>query len=192
MSDPLKEVPVVRPIVRTGIMTEFGELMDDPETLMDVQFGDVLHVPGFSEMRVAYDTAVGQGKTPTPLPVNLRWVRRTTADGKPTNTRTSVVKQSQYQPVRADQVGKVPWLTDMPRSAQKLPDGTIASGDAILMVQDARAAARGAVRKKTKWLEQNTASASEALTKALDKAGVRLLKGVNPETTAEPGPTLTN
>jgi len=191
MSEPIKEGPVVRPIVRTGINTEFGELQDDPETLMEAQFGDVLHVPGFSEMRRAYDLAVAEKRTPTPLPVNLRWVRRTKADGKPTNERTSVVQQAEYRPVKFTDIGQ-PWLTEMPRSAVKLPDGTIGSGDAVLMVQSARAAARSAVRKRLTWQEQNNANATGAFDRAIEKAGLRPLKGVNPESAVEQGTPKTN
>lgn len=190
-TDP-KDTPVTRPIVRTGIMTTYGELLDDPQTLMDAQYGDTTHVPGFSDLRHQHDVDVAEGRQPTPLPVNMRWVRRTRADGKPTNERVSVVAQAEYQPVQASQVGKEAWLTGMPRAAQVLPDGTLASGDAILMVQTARAAARSEIRKRTKWLEQNTASASEALDKALDKAGIRPVKGVNPETTTELAPPKTH
>lgn len=176
----------VKPLIPTGIMTEFGMVQDDPTTLFDEQGaqGDLTYVPGFSDMRRARDRAIAEGKSPTPLPVNLRWVRRTRANGKVTNERTVRVANRGYVPVKATDVGKVPWLTAMPAGATKLADGSIGSEDMVLMVCDGPRAGRNAAQKTLKWLEFNTDSRDAALAKA---ASAIPTQGTNPEVTTEPG-----
>lgn len=176
-----------KPIVRTGIYTEYGELLDDPASLLANQDGsaDVTNVPGFSDMRRARDLAIAKKEKAPFLPVNLRWFRRTKSNGQPTNERTVIAEGKDYKPVLASQIGKEAWITGMPRGATQLPDGTIGTSDMQLMVQTASAAAKSEYRKKVKWLELNTASAKEAF----EKAGQRA-PGSNPEVSTERGPEL--
>lgn len=173
-----------KPLIPTGVMTEFGELKDDPRTLLDHNGmdGDVTYVPGFSDMRRAHDLAKAQGTTPLPLPVNLRWVRRTKANGEPTNERSVKVGRDNYRPVQFNEVGTRDWIKGMPAGATKLPDGGIGMLDMQLMVQDAQSAAKSAVRKQMKWTELVTASKDEALR----AAGARV-RGSNPEVETELG-----
>jgi len=183
MTDP-------KPLVPTGIMTEFGALHDDPATLMN-EMGmnrDITYVPGFSDLRREADLARAEGRKPEPLPVNLRWVRRTKANGTPTQERVIITKGKQYRPVtKKDLDAGHPWLKAMPPSATYLPDGTIGSADMQLMVCDQEAAKRNAVYKQLKWNESNTASESEAI--ALASKQVR---GSEAEVTREIGQPLSN
>jgi hypothetical protein len=176
-----------KPIVQTAIVTEFGNLMDDPATFMD-EMGmnrDVTYVPGFSDLRRDADLRRGQGKVPAPLPVNLRWVRRTLRDGKPTNERTVVVKGKGYRPVtKMDLQAKPDWFQALPATASILPDGSVGSADMQLMVCDQLHAQRNAAHKLLRWQELNTASEREAIERASTA-----LKGSDAEVTKEPGPT---
>jgi hypothetical protein len=173
-----------RPLIPTGIMTEFGQLMDDPATLLDSSGmdGDVTYVPGISDLRRAHDLAKAAGETPIPLPVNVRWVRRTKANGEPTNERAVKVGRDNYRPVQWDEIGTKDWIKGQPAGATKLPDGGIGLLDMQLMVQDQRSAAKSAIRKQMKWTELNTASKDEALR----AAGARV-RGSNPEVETELG-----
>lgn len=180
-----------KPIVPSGIMTEFGVLHDDPQTLMD-EMGmnrDVTYVPGFSDMRRAADFARserGDGK-PQPLPVNLRWARRTRTNGTPTTERLIAHRRNGYEPVTQDDVGK-PWLTELPAGADVLADGTIASADGILMKCTAQRAAKNEVQKRLRWMEQNTASQTEAVKLVQESKKV---KGSTVEATREVGAPIT-
>lgn len=160
-----------RPLVPTGIVTEFGEIQDDPASFRD-ELGmnaDVTYVPGFSDLRRAADMARAEGKKPLPLPINLRWVRRTRRDGSPTNERTVIVSRAGFVPVTKADVGQ-PWLTSLPAGCQELADGSLGNADMVLMKQDAKTAGRRAAAKTVKWLE-NTTGNYEA---ALKQAGARI------------------
>jgi hypothetical protein len=172
----------VKPIVRTGILTEFGMVTDEKDLFNDPTgaSGDLTYVPGFSDMRREHDLAKARGETPTPLPVNLRWVRRTRLTGQPDNTRLIQVGNQGYKPVSAEQVGKEAWIKAMPPGSDKLPDGTVGNLDWVLMVTDGKRAAKNAASKTVKFLEQNTAS----LPQALEQAGLRV-PGSNPEVSTE-------
>ena len=174
-----------KPIVRTGVVTEFGEVLDESE-LFDTpggMEGDLTYVPGFSDMRRAHDLALAEGKTPTPLPVNLRWVRRQNSKGQPDTKRQVLVGNQGYTTVSAEEVGKQDWLTAFPPGSHALPDGGIGNADWVLMVADAKTAARNAVRKRVRMLERSTGS----LPAALEEAGLRV-PGANPEVTRELAP----
>lgn len=176
----------VKPLVQTGIVTEFGALLDDPQTLMN-EMGmnrDVTYVPGFSDLRRAADLARGDGKTPEALPVNMRWVRRTRRDGSPTTERTVVMKGKHYRPVTKSDLGQ-PWFTEMPAHAAILPDGSVASADMQLMVCDQKAAQRNAAHKLLRWQELNTASEREAIERASTQ-----VKGSEAEVTKDVGPPI--
>jgi len=187
MNDP-------KPVVPSGIMTEFGPLLDDPKTLMD-EMGmnrDMTYVPGFSDLRRAADLVRAEngrdgGNRPVPaLPVNLRWARRTRASGVPDNSRIVAHQRSGYRPVTEADKGKE-WLTDLPAGCSVLPDGTIGNADMQLMVCDQRTAARNEASKRLRWMELNTASQEEAIRKASSK-----VKGSTVEVTTELGPATSS
>lgn len=175
----------LKPLIPTGIVTEFGELKDASSVLFDERGmnADPTYVPGFSDLRREADDARAKGKRPKDLPANLRWVRRTKpGTDTPTNERQVWVGNKGYRPVRADEIGKVPWITEMPAGAFKLADGTVASMDYQLMVCDQNRAMRNAAARTVKWLEQNTGSAAAAI-----EAAGRKEPGAHPEVTVELG-----
>jgi hypothetical protein len=182
-----------RPIVKSGIMTEFGELLDDPKQLMD-EMGmnrDITYVPGFSDMRRAADLTRAEnarGGTPQrvePLPINLRWARRTHANGTPTTDRTVAHVRKGYQPVTKDDLAAKPaWLTSLPAGASVLADGTIVMADMQLMKCSQRVAARNEAGKALRWAEQITASQEDAIQLATASKKVR---GSTVEVTKEVG-----
>lgn len=144
-----------RPLVATGVMTPFGELLDDPENPVDQTHGpDITWTPGFSEMRVARDTAiaeVAQGRrsakdVPT-LPVNVRLVRRAHPSGAPDGVKQMQSSNNGYRYVTKADVGQ-PWFKELPAGSTVLADGNITKGDCVYMVADAQVAARNTVRKE--------------------------------------------
>lgn len=177
-----------KPVVITGIMTEFGEFKDDPRALFDEvgASGDPTYVPGFSDMRRQADLDRAEGRVPQALPVNLRWVRRTRVSGMPVNDRLIHTQHLGYEAVRFDQIGTEKWITGCPPTAQELPDGTIGNADSVLMVQSAEKAQRREVVKRLRWLEQATGSQDAAL----QKAAAQVLPGANPTVTKELGPAV--
>lgn len=148
----------VRELVPTTIRTEFGDTVEDAsfyETGGADQ--DRTYVPGFSDLRRKRDIAladIASGKrsrheveVPT-LPVNLRWTRtHKVGNSAPDSTKQIAAGSNGYRAVNADQIGKVPWLTAMPAGATKDADGSIRVGDTILMVADAKSAARNVARR---------------------------------------------
>ena len=140
--------PAVRPLVATGVHTEFGQVLDDPQALINTygQARDLTYVPGFSDLRYARDKALSEGKTgkdvPT-LPVNLRFVRRANKKGEPDNFKVQSSTNRKYRPVTVDDVAAKPaWLPEMPAGLEILPDGSMGHGDTMLMVTDAQNAAK--------------------------------------------------
>lgn len=147
-----------RPLVETGIRTEFGDVKDDP-SFYDVGGAnqDLTYVPGFSDLKRARDTElaeVASGRKPrheariAPLPVNVRWVRKTTPKGAPDGMKQITSANLGYKAVDAAQIGKVDWLTELPPGATRNADGSIQKGDTILMVADGKTAARNSARKQ--------------------------------------------
>lgn len=172
-----------RPLVPSGIVGEFGavDLETDGFGIMDDQRADPTYVPGFSEMRLRRDKALGAvvagelsaNEVPT-LPVNCRWSRRTKRDGTPDQFKLTSAKRNGYRMVTKDDLGKNEWLLDLPVGAEILADGTIAKGDTVLTVTDAKTAARNAYRNQQKTLKRVQDSGLKA-----NSAGV--------ETTSEVG-----
>lgn len=147
-----------RPIVQTGIRTEFGDVQDDP-SFYDVGGADrdLTYVPGFSDLKRARDLEladVAAGRKLRheakilPLPVNVRWTRTTTPKGAPDGMKQISTANLGYKAVHKDQIGKVDWLTELPPGATINADGTIQKGDTLLMVADGKTAARNAARKQ--------------------------------------------
>lgn len=181
-----------RPLVATAIRTEFGDVLDDP-SFYDVGGADrdLTYVPGFSDMRRARDleiAAVASGKklkheaNIQPLPVNLYWTRANRVKGDPDSTEQIAFGNLGYRVVNKSQVGKEAWLKALPAGATIDPDGSIRKGDTILMVTDAKNAARNAARNAVATLRL-TDAASSAAGGLLDVAG--RTKGAEPFITKE-------
>lgn len=145
-----------RPLVAATIRTEFGEVLDDA-SFHDAGAADrdLTYVPGFSDMRRARDleiAAVASGAKPAhkanvePLPVNARWVRKTTPRGAPDGAKQIASGNFGYRVTTKDDIGQ-PWLTEMPPGAILDADGSIVKGDTVLMVTDGKTAGRNAARK---------------------------------------------
>ena len=174
-TDKKTEAPI-RPLTPTGILTEFGELYDDPNdtAAMGGQALDHCYTPGFSEMRWQRDFAlaeVAQGKrakTEVPaLPVNVRLVRRTLASGQPDMQKQVGSSNRGYKPVTQAEVGQA-WFKEIPPGATVLADGTIAKGDCVYMWCDGPKAARNRYEKDRATQRRLTGAADRA-----EKAGVR-------------------
>lgn len=145
-----------RPLVNTVIRTEFGDVLDSPELLAREGGRDLTYVPGFSDMRLAYDLEladVASGRKAkheakfTPLPVNVRWTRATTPRGAPDGMKQIATANLGYRTATKDDIGQ-PWLTALPPGATLEADGTIRKGDCLLTVADGKTAARNAARKQ--------------------------------------------
>lgn len=177
-----------RPLVNTGIRTEFGDVLDDPATFNDVGGADrdLTYVPGFSEMRRTRDlelAEVAAGRKDrrdakiSPLPVNVRWVRKTTPRGAPDGMKQISTGNLGYRVVNKDQVGKAEWLKALPPGATVAADGSIEKGDTVLMVCDGKTAARNSARKQAQT-QRMTADAEAAAGGLLAIAGKK--EGVEP------------
>lgn len=147
-----------RPIVSTGIRTEFGDVQEDA-SFYEVGGADrdLTYVPGFSDLKRARDleiAAVASGAKPRheakvlPLPVNVRWTRVTTPKGSPDGAKQMSTENLGYKAAHKDQIGKVDWLKALPPGATINADGSIQKGDTILMVADGKTAARNSARKQ--------------------------------------------
>lgn len=175
-----------RPLVDTTIRTEFGDVLEDA-SFYEVGGADRdnTYVPGFSDMRRARDLAladVAAGRkhahevTLEALPVNLRWARtHKVASGAPDGSKQIAHSGLGYRKVTKDQVGKVPWLTELPAGATINADGSIQKGDTVLMVADAKNAARNVARRAAqtaRTLDDAQAAAGGLLAVAGKAAGV--------------------
>ncbi len=151
--------------------TEFGDVLEDA-SFYEVGGADRdrTYVPGFSEMRRNRDIALGDiasGRksrhevTVPSLPVNLRWTRtHKVGNSAPDSTKQIAAGSSGYRVVNADQIGKVPWLTKAPPGSTVDADGAIRVGDTILMVADAKSAARNVARRQAQTVALTDAVAS--------------------------------
>jgi hypothetical protein len=143
-----------RPLVETATQDEFGVFEDKDETTF-IDRPDMTFVPGFSEIRHQRDLQVAEvvhgdrdPKTVRKLPVNCRWVRAISIDKQQPDARKIIqAEMDGYRKVTKDDVGKE-WLTSLPPASKILADGSIATGDTILMVAEAEAAARNRGRKR--------------------------------------------
>lgn len=144
-----------KPLTASQPLSEFGDLyqssdFNDPH-LMD---RDQSYVPGFSEMRRNRDIKVAEYQAGTisrsdvpSLSVNLRWARNQLKSGAPDSSKPYAHGRKGYRIVTADMVGQE-WLTELPPGAQIGPDKAIRNGDCILMVADAKDAARSEMAKR--------------------------------------------
>jgi hypothetical protein len=163
MSAPKKDEPQKeRPLIPTGVMTEFGEVFEDPETKQYSQANDidVTYTPGWSELRKQHDRQkweAAHGKRPpkqiVPLPGNVRLVRRSSANGSPDLRKTAESSNRGYRPITTADVGQ-PWFKTLPAGAILLPDGSIAKGDCLYMYCPPEQAARNAHQKHQRTMDQ--------------------------------------
>ena len=149
-----------KPLIATGIVTEFGDVLDNPATLVG-QFGqskDLTYVKGFSDLRYQRDVALGEvargerdPSTVPVLPVNLRFVRRANAKGEGDHKKVMQSQVRGYTPVtEADLEAAPAWCPETPAGLLQLPDGTFGHGDTVLMKCDAKTAARNAAARQLK------------------------------------------
>lgn len=172
MSKPEKktEDSVVRPLVHTGVVTEFGPVLEDPDarTFGYDQQVDVTYTPGWSELRRQRDEQLSEaahgrrppGKVLT-LPGNVRLVRRTTVNGTPEMTSGIQHGNMGYRPITKDDVGQS-WFTKMPGGAIALPDGSIAKGDCLYMYCPPEQAARNAAAQQQRTMDRVGATMAKA------------------------------
>ena len=166
--------PTIRPLVHTGIHTEFGELLDDM-----VQGGqetmDLVWTPGFSEARIARDTALAEvaagtrsrSDVPT-LNGNVRLVRRSSANGAPDQIKMMQAGNKGYKPLTDADVGPGKLVTAIPPGATKFADGTYGKGDCAYVWCDAQTAARNSYRKQQLTDSRLMAAAERAQTAGVD------------------------
>ena len=126
--------PKKKPLLDAYIRTEYGDVLAenvhaDPERID----GDITYVPGFSDLRVMRDKQLGEvvkgerdQNDVAPLPINLRWVRRSDSKGNPDPKNQVMTANMGYEPVNAETDVGQPWLTRLPEGAQILPGGLIA------------------------------------------------------------------
>lgn len=183
-----------RELIPTTIRTEFGDVQEDP-AFYEVGGADrdLTYVPGFSDMRRKRDLTladVASGKLPrheaklAPLPVNVRWTRTHTIKGAPDGRKQIANGNLGYAAVNKDQIGKVPWLTELPPGATIDADGSIRKGDTILMVADAKNAARNVARRQAQTARMSN-EVSAAKGGLLDVA--KSARGADPYITKQEG-----
>lgn len=174
-TDKKGEAPI-RDLIPTGVMTEFGELYDDPneKPAMGGQTIDHTYTPGWSDLRWQRDYALAEvaqgrrakGDVPS-LPGNVRLVRRSNAAGQPDMVKQVQSSNRGYRPIKASDIGQ-PWFTEMPPGATTLADGSIAKGDCVYMYCPPEKAARNRYEQDRKTARRLTGAAERA-----ESAGVK-------------------
>ncbi len=169
-NEPKPKAAPERALIPTGIMTEYGELYDDPDATpaMGGQQIDHTFTPGWSELKWQRDNAlaeVAQGKrakgdVPT-LPGNVRLVRRSTAAGQPEMLKQIQSSNRGYRPITDQDIGQ-PWFKNLPPGAIKLADGTIAKGDCVYMYCTPEQAARNRYERDRNTMRRLTGAADRA------------------------------
>lgn len=139
------------PLIKTAPASEFGDHtasidFNDP-TIMG---RDLSYVPGFSDLRRQRDVKVAEyvnhkaEKSEIPnLPVNMRWGRNQSKDGKPDSTKVIGHSVKGYRQATKADVGQ-PWLTALPPGATYGAGDVILKGDTTLLVATQADAARNA------------------------------------------------
>ena len=153
-----------KPLLDAMIRTEFGDVLAegvyaDPERVAE----DITYVPGFSEMRVERDKALGEvargerDAVDVPqLPINLRWSRRSNTKGDPDHSRSILAQNMGYEPVNAETDKGQPWFTRLPEGAQILPGGLVVKGDTVLMKCSKERAAKNSAENFKRMVELGT------------------------------------
>lgn len=143
------------PLVPSASLSEFGDLHDHAEFYdPNGQGADQSFVPGFSEMRrqsaielAEYQRGLRTADAVTKLPVNLRWARSQNRRGDPDTVKPFGHGRKGYRIVTKADVGQ-PWLKEMPPGSQVGADGAIRNGDTVLMVADAKDAAKNELARR--------------------------------------------
>lgn len=166
-----------RELIPTAMRTEFGDVWED-SSFHDTAGAnrDYTYVPGYSDLRRQRDAAIAkemdiaQGnharvnwKNVPTLPVRLQWVRTTKViSGAPDNTKEIDAGSNGYRKVTKEDVGQ-PWMTALPQGVTILADGSLQKGDTVLMMCDAKQAARNAAinQREISRLTKNTATAGQ-------------------------------
>lgn len=180
------------PLILTQPASEFGGIVTSVDfndaSIMD---RDMSYVPGFSDLRRARDLKVAEyvnhkaqkGDIPE-LPVNMRWARNQSKDGKPDSSKVYGHSTKGYRFATKDDISPTnPWLTACPPGADIGADGVIRKGDTALMVADKATAARNAfikaetTKKRVTGMEHGFAAQAQQ-----DRAG---WKGADPTATKE-------
>lgn len=180
------------PLILSQPASEFGDLtqtvdFNDPQ-VMD---RDMSYVPGFSDLRRARDLKIAEyvnhkaSRADIPeLPVNMRWARNQSKDGKPDSSKVFGHNTKGYRmATKADISPTNPWLTQLPPGAEIGADGVIRKGDTALMVATKEQAAKNAfvkaeaTKRRVTGMEHGFASQAQQ-----DRAGWR---GANPTATKE-------
>lgn len=177
----------VRPLINSEPISEFGAAQGDLPA--DGGGVDLLHVPGFSELRETRDIQIAEyrdgtrhGKDVIALPANVRWVAATVGtDGVVRSKKLMQAANKGYKPVTKDMLpdesgkSRVPWLTSLPPGAKVNPDGTIsnAAGDLQLQWCDQPTAARNLARNaratesQIEGVGMNLGNGAEGITAAM-------------------------
>ena len=182
-----------KPLVPTMIRTEFGDVLESEafHAATGAQ-GDVTYVPGYSDMRRKRDQQlkeVADGKRShndvMHLPVRCHLTRTAKYSGQPDDRKSIEFRNQGYRAVTKDDIGQNDWITGMPEAAVVGPGGELRIGDTVLMVCDAKTAARNAamVQMRTNQMIRETASADFL------KLGDRH-QGSDPTVTVSPGESI--
>ena len=146
------------PLVLTQPASEFGDYTETVAFNDPAMAGrDMSYVPGFSGMRVNRDTKIAEyvnhkiQRSEIPeLPVNMRWARNQSRDGKPDSSKVFGHSLKGYRMVTkedlpdANGTPKHDWLLGLPPGADISADGVIRKGDTALMVATKEQAAKNA------------------------------------------------
>jgi hypothetical protein len=166
---------IKRPLLETGVHTEFGPMLDDPSVREGQTQPDFMFTPGFSDARIARDVALGElsrgAIRPQDVPVlkgNVRLVRRSKTNGTPDATKQTSSANRGYKFLTDADIGPGKIVTSVPPTATKMADGTFTVGDCVYMVCDQQQAARNAYRKA-----QDTAARMAVAGERAQAAGVQ-------------------
>lgn len=181
--------PAIVPLINSEPVSEFGDLRTRAEFYdPNAQDRDGTYVPGFSEMRRERDLQLGQyargsirGQDVRTLPVNMRWARNQSKAGEPDNSKLFHHSRRGYRLVTKEDIGKQPWLKELPSGAMIDAAGNVRNGDTVLMVCDKDSAAKNLYNQRVRTEERVTGTVN-AFSAALKEAGVRS-KGVDPVVT---------
>lgn len=173
------------PLIQSQPLSEFGDFPEYDNNRPAGLETDGTYVPGFSEMRVARDVAVGQflrgeinrSEVPT-LPVNLRWARSQNKAGQADSTKPFKHSRRGYRYVTKENLNS-DWLKELPGGTQWNAAGQLQNGDTVLMVADARDAARNESQRRRET-EERTTGVTNSFTQKLAEEGIKQTRGTDP------------
>lgn len=167
----------VRPLVPTAIRTEFGDVLESEAFTSPTVGRDLTYVPGYSDLRRARDAAlkeVAEGtrkvaSVPT-LPVRLQWVRTAKVSGAPDSVKEVQYGVDGYRKVTKEDIG-TDWLKAIPAGATVTAGAEIRQGDCVLMVADAKTAAKRSYEHRVSVDRLSKNPASELMRVSASKPG---------------------